>query len=196
MGNEKVDVRLVLSTDRERSSRPLSYVPVGGAPRSLLPARHFNLIKNFKLWNPTWNPATRNSNNKNLKCQELIFSFCDTLRNRIVQWTYDLATACTIRFSNPDWGSRFLSSAKQEFQTNSETCKTSCWPAYPGSVPSSGVKRQRHEDDHSPSTNVEVKNQWSYTTTPPTRFHSVYKNKFIFKEEIILKIFHQDLLIG
>ena len=61
MGNEKVDVRLVLSTDRESSSRPLSHVLDGGAQCSLLPARHLNLLKNSKLWSPTWNPATRNS---------------------------------------------------------------------------------------------------------------------------------------
>jgi len=115
MGNEKVDVRLVLSTDRERSSRPLSYVLVGGARFSLLPARHLNLLKNFKSWNPTWNYATRNSNNKNLKCQELILSFCDTLWNGIVQSIYDLATACTIRVSNPDRVSIFYSFMKCVF---------------------------------------------------------------------------------
>ena len=116
MGNEKVDVRLVLSIDRERSSRPLSYVLVGRARCSLLPARHLNLLKNFKLWNPTWNPATQNSNNKNLKCQELIFSFCDALWNGIVQSIYDLATACTIRVSNPTRGSRFCFLHNKKFK--------------------------------------------------------------------------------
>jgi hypothetical protein len=30
-----------------------------------------------------------------------------------------------------------------------------------------GVKRPRREADHSPSSNAEVKNAWSYTFTPP-----------------------------
>ena len=94
-------------------------------------------------------------------------SFYDTLRTGIVQSVYDLATACTIRVSNPDRGSRYLSSAKQEIQNSSGTCQAPCRPAYPVSARSSGIKWQRHDDDHSPPTNVEVKNHWSYTSTPP-----------------------------
>jgi hypothetical protein len=36
-----------------------------------------------------------------------------------------------------------------------------------------GVKRARLEADHSPSPSVEVNNAWSYTSTPPYRFHGV-----------------------
>jgi len=35
------------------------------------------------------------------------------------------------------------------------------------------VKRPGREDDHSLSSGVEVKNAWSYTSTPPMRLHGV-----------------------
>jgi hypothetical protein len=40
-------------------------------------------------------------------------------------------------------------------------------------APSSGVKRPRREADLSPQSSAEVKNAWSYTSTPPTSFHGV-----------------------
>jgi hypothetical protein len=42
----------------------------------------------------------------------------------------------------------------------------------PGAI-SLGVKRQRHEADHSHSSNPEVKNARSYTSTPLIRLHGV-----------------------
>jgi hypothetical protein len=36
-----------------------------------------------------------------------------------------------------------------------------------------GVKRPKHEADHSPPSSAEVKNEWSYTSNPPIRFHGV-----------------------
>jgi hypothetical protein len=36
-----------------------------------------------------------------------------------------------------------------------------------------GVKRPGHEADHSPPSSAEVKNAWSYTSTPPIRLHGV-----------------------
>jgi len=38
---------------------------------------------------------------------------------------------------------------------------------------SPGVKRSRREADHSPPPSAELKNTWSYTSTPPTRLHGV-----------------------
>jgi hypothetical protein len=35
------------------------------------------------------------------------------------------------------------------------------------------VKRPGHEAHHSPPSSVEVKNEWSYTSTPPIRLHGV-----------------------
>jgi hypothetical protein len=40
-----------------------------------------------------------------------------------------------------------------------------------GSFP--GVKRPGREADHSPPSSAEVKNTWSYTSTPPIRLHGV-----------------------
>jgi hypothetical protein len=36
-----------------------------------------------------------------------------------------------------------------------------------------GVKRPQSEACHSPPSSAEVKNAWSYTSTPPTRLHGV-----------------------
>jgi hypothetical protein len=36
-----------------------------------------------------------------------------------------------------------------------------------------GVKRLRREADYSPPSSAEVKNVWSYTSTPPIRLHGV-----------------------
>jgi hypothetical protein len=44
-------------------------------------------------------------------------------------------------------------------------------------VPSLGVKRLGHEADHSYPSSAEVKNAWSYTSTPPIFFHGVVKGK-------------------
>jgi hypothetical protein len=38
---------------------------------------------------------------------------------------------------------------------------------------SSDVKRPGHEADHSPLSSAEVKNAWSYMSTPPICLHSV-----------------------
>jgi hypothetical protein len=40
-------------------------------------------------------------------------------------------------------------------------------------APSLGVKRPGREADLSPPTSAEVKNAWSYTSTPPIRLHGV-----------------------
>jgi len=36
-----------------------------------------------------------------------------------------------------------------------------------------GVKRLGREADHSPPSSAEIKNAWSYTSTPPVRLHGV-----------------------
>jgi hypothetical protein len=38
---------------------------------------------------------------------------------------------------------------------------------------SPGLKQPGREADHSPPSNVEVKNAWGYTSTPLTRLHGV-----------------------
>jgi hypothetical protein len=36
-----------------------------------------------------------------------------------------------------------------------------------------GAKQPGHETDHSPLSSAEIKNAWSYTSTPPTRLRGV-----------------------
>jgi len=40
----------------------------------------------------------------------------------------------------------------------------------------SGLKRLEPEAEHSAPSSAEVKNAWSYTSTPPIRFHGVLLN--------------------
>jgi hypothetical protein len=42
----------------------------------------------------------------------------------------------------------------------------------PGAL-SLGIKQPGHEADHSPPPSAEVKNVWSYTSTPPIRLRGV-----------------------
>jgi hypothetical protein len=56
-----------------------------------------------------------------------------------------------------------------------------CWPLEPTQPPiqwvpgalSLGVKRPGRDDDHSSPSSVEVRNVWSYNSTPPMRLHDV-----------------------
>jgi hypothetical protein len=45
----------------------------------------------------------------------------------------------------------------------------------PGDFPI-GIKRPGREANHSPPSTAEVKNAWSYTSTPPIRLHDVVLN--------------------
>jgi hypothetical protein len=58
-----------------------------------------------------------------------------------------------------------------QYDEESTVSNTALWPAQPPiqwvpAVLSPGVKRPRREADHSPATSAEVKNAWSYTSTP------------------------------
>jgi hypothetical protein len=44
------------------------------------------------------------------------------------------------------------------------------------------VKWPEYEVNLSPSFSAEVKNEWRYTSTPPTRLYAVDKEKFTFTE--------------
>jgi hypothetical protein len=61
------------------------------------------------------------------------------------------------------------------FITASGTAVVSTQPPIqwiPGAL-SLGVKRPVRQADHSPPSSAEVKNTWSYTSTPPIRLHCV-----------------------
>ena len=43
-----------------------------------------------------------------------------------------------------------------------------------------GAKRSRHEIYHSPVSSAELKNEWSYTSTPPICLHDAARHNFTF----------------
>ena len=47
-------------------------------------------------------------------------------------------------------------------------------------APSSEMKRPRREINHSPLSSALVKNEWSYTVTPPLGFQWVERDRFHF----------------
>jgi hypothetical protein len=55
-----------------------------------------------------------------------------------------------------------------------------------------GVKRPGIEADHSPPSSAEVKNEWSYTSTPPIRLHGVVLSQA--QEQIYLCLYFYTLL--
>jgi hypothetical protein len=42
------------------------------------------------------------------------------------------------------------------------------------------VKGRVHEGYHSPSSNAEVKNEWSYTSTPPIFLQNIDRDNFVY----------------
>jgi len=46
--------------------------------------------------------------------------------------------------------------------------------------PSPGIKQSRHEADHSYPSGVQVKYEYSSTSTPPVYLHGMYMDKFTF----------------
>ena len=42
------------------------------------------------------------------------------------------------------------------------------------------VKLLQHEADYSPPPSAEIKNEWSYTSTPPIRHHNMGRDNFTF----------------
>jgi hypothetical protein len=46
-----------------------------------------------------------------------------------------------------------------------------------------GMKRPGRDVDHSLPPNAEVKNDWNYTSTPPTQRYSVYRKNFNFTSD-------------
>ena len=74
----------------------------------------------------------------------------------------------TIWGSNSGTGKR-LSSAKR----TDRLCEPSCLVFDGYKVYFPGVKRPGRETDHLPTSSSEVKNEWSYTSTPPICLHGV-----------------------
>jgi len=43
-------------------------------------------------------------------------------------------------------------------------------------APFLGFKWPEHEAHHSPTSSAKIKNEWSYTSTPPICFHGTYRD--------------------
>jgi len=100
---------------------------------------------------------------------------------------YRLATGWTVR-ETAGGGTDFLFS-----KTTQPGHGVHSW--YLGYFPE--VERPGRLADHSPPSNAKVKNDWSYTSTSPTRLHGMDRNIFIIftfmkfrpKSLVILRIF-------
>jgi hypothetical protein len=70
----------------------------------------------------------------------------------------------------------FESRKGQEIFVFSKTSRPALGPTLPFNgklAPFLGVKQSGREVDHLTPPTAEVKNDWSYNSTPPTRFHGV-----------------------
>jgi hypothetical protein len=55
-------------------------------------------------------------------------------------------------------------------------------------VLSPGAKRPGREVNHSPPSSAEVKNEWSYSSSPSIRLHSMDRDNFALTFKVILSI--------
>jgi hypothetical protein len=104
------------------------------------------------------------------RINQLVTYYLIMSADRSVVWRW--ATGWMIGGSSPGRAGNF---SRHRIQAGSGTHPAS----YPigKRYPSLGVKRPVHEADHSPPSSAEVKNAWSYTSTPPIRLHSVVLSK-------------------
>jgi hypothetical protein len=97
-----------------------------------------------------------------------------TIRSR----NSSVSTVTRLRARRPEFDTRQEYddnfSLRHRVRTGSETHSTS----YPMSAGGSylRVKWPRREADHTPPSNTEVNNVWSYTSAPPIRLHGVVLN--------------------
>jgi hypothetical protein len=90
----------------------------------------------------------------------------------------DSSVGIALGYGLDDRGSRVRSPAGLEIFLFTTASRTALGPSQPpiqwvpGAL-SLGVKRPGCESDHSPPSSAEVKNAWSYISTPPVRLHGV-----------------------
>jgi len=86
-----------------------------------------------------------------------------------------------VRLSNPSKCNRFFYSPQHlEWLWGSSTL----FNEYQGHF--LGVKQSGHEFIYSPSSNVKVKNEWSYTSPSPTCLHYVNMESFTFSNNNLI----------
>jgi hypothetical protein len=84
-------------------------------------------------------------------------------------WYSEYATCWTVWGSNPHSGKKFFSSPKRPDWLWGPP--SLLFNGYRGSL--SGVKRPGREVNDSPPCSAEIKNEWSYTSIPPTCLHGL-----------------------
>ena len=88
----------------------------------------------------------------------------------------DSATGCTVQGWNPGRSKKMSLFSKSPDRLWGPPSLLSNW--YRCYFP--GVKRPRRDVDHAPPSSTEVKNEWSYTSTPPTCLHDAHRGTFTF----------------
>ena len=89
-------------------------------------------------------------------------------------WYSEWIQSCAVRGSNLGGGNIFLSSRKRPYRLRGPP--SIIFSGYRGSSP--GLRRLRHEINHSPPFSVEIKNYWGCTVTPPICLHVVDRESF------------------
>jgi len=88
----------------------------------------------------------------------------------------DRATSWTIRDSNSSMDKRSVSSCPDRLGGPPNLP----FNGYRGLFPR-GVKKPRRKADQSSPSYAEVKNEWSYNSTPTIRFHDLARDNFTFR---------------
>jgi hypothetical protein len=108
----------------------------------------------------------------------VIFTFCVFLCVKYKHKSRDSSVGIALGYGLDDRGSRVrFPAGAGNFSLNHRVQNGS--GAHPASYPMGivdsflGVKRPGREADHSGPSSAEVKNAWSYTSTPPIRLHVV-----------------------
>jgi hypothetical protein len=104
----------------------------------------------------------------------------------------DWSSAWMVQGSNPGGEKRFLSSPKRPDRLWGPP--SLIFSRYRGSFP--GVKQPGSLFNHSLPFSVEVKSEWSYTTTPPIRLHAVDSYSGFFFNLKAIKSAQNTLLIA
>jgi hypothetical protein len=86
------------------------------------------------------------------------------------------ATGRTIRGLNPGRGKIFFSPPERPDRLWGQT--SVLFSGYRCAFP--GIKRREPNDDHSPPSRTEVKNEWSYKSTAHTRLHGVDRDLLLY----------------
>jgi hypothetical protein len=99
-------------------------------------------------------------------------------KNFIVRVSRELQSLCvyiywTLRGSKPSKGDFPFPEMSRKAPGPPQILLSGCWGSF------SGIDRPGREVNHLPSSGAEVKNEWSYTSSPSVNLHGMYRNIFI-----------------